>query len=282
MSSTTRVTSATAEEQPGGDKPAPRGVSARSVALPAEHGSWSLVLEPILLGLLVAPSWAGLALSVAAFALFLFNRPFKVYWGDLRRGRAYARTAVARRYALIYGMAALAGTVAAVWLGGWLPFVPALAVAPLILLFMAYDQRPGRHWQAELAAPVAFAAVACAIGLAGGLPWTVSLALWGFMIARSAPAVLYVRARLRLDKGKPTSPWGVVVAHVAAVVLVFALVLPGLLPSTAAIAVVILLGRAIWGLSTYRWRSSVKALGFLETGFGLVAVLLTALGFWIR
>lgn len=282
MSSTTRVSSASAEDQTNGEKVSPRGVSARSVALPAEHGSWSLVLEPILLGLLVAPSWAGLALSVAAFALFLFNRPFKIYWGDLRRGRAYARTAIARRYALIYGLAALAGTMAAVWLGGWLPFVPALAVAPLILLFMAYDQRPGRHWQAELAAPVAFAAVACAIGLAGGLSWGVSLSLWGFMIARSVPAVLYVRARLRLDKGKPVSPWSVVLAHVAAVALVVVLVLPGWLPSTAAIAAVILLARAIWGLSTYRWRSSVKALGFLETGFGFGSVLLVALGYWLR
>lgn len=274
--------SASADEPMNGDKTASRGVSARSIALPAEHGSWSLVLEPILLGLLVAPSWAGLALSVAAFALFLFNRPFKIFRGDLRRGRAYARTAVARRYALFYGLIAVGGSMAALWLAGWSPFVPALVVAPLILLFMAYDQRPGRHWQAELAAPVAFAAVVCAIGLAGGLSWAVSLSLWGFMIARSVPAVLYVRARLRLDNGKPYSSWGVVLAHIAAVMFVGVLVLPGLLPSTAAVAVVILLARAIWGLSTYRWRSSVKALGFLETGFGLLSVLLVAFGYRIR
>ncbi len=255
---------------------------ARSVALPAEKGSWSLVSEPILLGLLVAPSWVGAALAVGAFALFLCNRPLKVYLADRRRGRAYERTALALRYLVIYGVIALVGLAAGMVLGGWRPFVPLIAAAPLLAVFMAYDQRPGRFWQAELIAPVAFAAIVSAMALADGWAWLPALGLWGFMIARAVPAVLFIRARLRLDKGKPTSPWGVVVAHVAAVVLVFALVLPGLLPSTAAIAVVILLGRAIWGLSTYRWRSSVKALGFLETGFGLVAVLLTALGFWLR
>lgn len=263
------------------EKSAGRSVSFKSVALPAEHGSWSLVSEPIVLGLLIAPTWAGLALVVAAFFIFLFNRPFKVFWTDYRRGRFYERTALARRYTVIYGAVALAATIAAFALGGWQPFVPFLLAAPLLLIFMIYDQRPGRHWQAELTAPVAFAALVMSVALAGGYSWIVSFALWGFMSARAVPAVIFVRARLRLDKGKPFSPWGTIIAHVVAVALVALLVAPGWLPMTAALAAVILLGRAVWGLSAYRWRSSVKALGFLETGFGLLAVLLVAIGFWI-
>lgn len=260
---------------------APRTVSYKSVALPAEHGSWSLVAEPIVLGLLVAPSWAGLFLVVTAFALFLFNRPFKIYWGDRRRGRVYARTAAAKRFLIIYGAIALIGALLALYLGGWRPFTPFLLAAPLLVVFMYYDQQPGRHWQAELAAPVAFAAIVAAIALAGGLAWTVALALWGFMIARSIPAILFVRDRLRLDKDKPVSRWASLLAHVAATGFVAALVWPGWLPLTAIVATVILLGRAAWGLSPYRWRSSVKALGFLETGFGLLSVLLVAIGFWL-
>lgn len=265
-----------------GEKQAPRSVSFKSVALPAEHGSWSLVSEPILLGMLIAPTWTGVALVAAAFALFLFNRPFKIYWGDSRRGRTYERTHVARRYALIYGTIALIATLSALILGGWRPFVPFALAAPLLLLFMYYDQRPGRHWQAELSAPVAFSAVVMSVALAGGFPWLVSLALWGFMVARAVPAILFVRARLRLDKGKPISPWGTVAAHILAAVAVGLMVLPGWLPTTAAFAAVMLLGRAIWGLSVYRWRSSIKALGFLETGAGLLSVLLVAIGFWLR
>jgi len=263
------------------DKAQARSVSFKSVALPAEHGSWSLVSEPILLGMLIAPTWAGLALVIAAFFLFLFNRPFKVYWTDRRRGRFYERTALACRYALIFGAVALAATIAALALGGWRPFAPFLLAAPLLLIFMIYDQRPGRHWQAELTAPVAFAALVMSVALAGGFSWGVGLALWGFMSARAVPAVMVVRARLRLDKGKPVSLWKTIVAHIVAIGLVALLVWQGWLPVTAVVAMVILLARAVWGLSDYRWRSSVKALGFLETGFGRLTVLLGAIGFWL-
>ena len=54
------------------------------------------------------------------------------------------------------------------------------------------------------------------------------------------------------------------------------------LPWLAVVAAVVLLARAVWGLSAWRWRISVIALGFLETGFGLLAVLLVAIGFWIE
>lgn len=258
---------------------------ARSVALPAEKGSWSLVSEPILLGLLVAPSWAGAALAAGAFALFLCNRPLKVYLADRRRGRAYERTALAWRYLMIYGVVALAGLAAGLALGGWRPFAPLVAAAPLLALFMVYDQRPGRFWQAELVAPVAFAAIVSAMALADGWAWAAALGLWGFMIARAVPAVLFIRARLRLDKGKEAAPGesvpAVFAAHVLAVVGVVGLVWFGWLPWLAVVAAVMLLLRAMWGLSAWRWRTSVIALGFLETGLGILAVVLVAIGFWI-
>lgn len=249
--------------------------------MPAEHGSWSLVTEPILLGLLVAPAWAGLALAVAAFAVFLFNRPFKVYWSDRRRGRVYERTRLARRFWLLYGGIALTFAVVAFAVAGWRPFSLFLAAAPLLLVFAYYDRQPGRYWQAELAAPAAFASVAAAIALAGGLAWAPALALWGFMAARAVPAVLFIRARLRLDKEKGANVAGPLLAHVVALLAVGVLVWAEWLPWTALLAMFILLARAAWGLSPYRRRSSVKALGFLETGFGLLAVLLTAAGYWL-
>ena len=42
----------------------------RAVAMPSEHGGWGLTLEPVLLGLLVAWSGAGVALGIAAFSAF--------------------------------------------------------------------------------------------------------------------------------------------------------------------------------------------------------------------
>lgn len=248
--------------------------------MPAEHGSWSLVIEPILLGLLVAPSLGGAALAAAAFALFLLQRPLTIAWGDWRRGRQYARTRVALRFVALYGGLALVAGVAGLLLAGWRPFIPALAAGPLLAIFLWYNQRPGRSWQAELAAPVAFSAVAASIALADGWAILPALALWAVMAARAVPAVLFVRARLRLDKGKPAQPAAAIAAHVAAIAIVSGFVVQNLLPFSSILAMGLLLARAIWGLSAWRWRCTVKQLGFLETGFGLLTVLIIAAGYW--
>jgi len=271
---------------PVSSDPSARRVAARSVALPAEKGSWSLVSEPILLGLLAAPSWAGAVLALGAFAIFLCNRPLKITLADRRRGRSYERTGLARRYLMGYAAVAVVTLAVGFMLGGWRPFLPLLAAAPLLALFAAYDQRPGRHWQAELVAPVAFAAIVAAMALAAGWAWPPALGLWGFMIARAVPAVLFIRSRLRLDKGQAAAPGeslaAVFVAHVLAVAAVAGLAWLGWLPWLAVVAAVVLLLRAAWGLSPWRWRISVIALGFLETGFGILAVLLVAVGYWIK
>jgi YwiC-like protein len=80
----------------------------KAKALPVEHGGWGISLEPVLLGLLVAPSPAGLWLALATLGAFLARRPLKIVAGDRRRGREFARTPVARRFVLLYGAVALA------------------------------------------------------------------------------------------------------------------------------------------------------------------------------
>ncbi|HDL49896.1 MAG TPA: prenyltransferase, partial [Actinobacteria bacterium] len=44
-------------------------VRLRSVAMPTEHGGWGFTLEPIILGLLVAPSPAGWEIAAAALGV---------------------------------------------------------------------------------------------------------------------------------------------------------------------------------------------------------------------
>ncbi|MFP3942061.1 MAG: YwiC-like family protein, partial [Thermoanaerobaculia bacterium] len=82
-----------ASRRGGGASASAPGRGWRAVALPPEHGSWGLVGEPVVLGLLVAPGWAPFLVGLAAFAAFLAYRPAKLAWGDLRRGRRYPRTA---------------------------------------------------------------------------------------------------------------------------------------------------------------------------------------------
>ena len=62
-----------------------QSVNLRSIALPAEHGAWSFLLEPLVLGLLFAPSWSGIVFAVALFFGFLTHQPLKIYVKDLLR-----------------------------------------------------------------------------------------------------------------------------------------------------------------------------------------------------
>src|SRR5437762_11678455 len=62
------------------------GVRVRTIALPVEHGGWGISLEPVLLGLRVAPSQAGAWVGVATLGAFLARHPLKVAAGGGRRG----------------------------------------------------------------------------------------------------------------------------------------------------------------------------------------------------
>jgi len=253
----------------------------KSVALPPSYGSWSLVSEPILLGLLSAPSWPGLLIALAGLLTFLLNQPFKIILADRQRGRQYARTRLARWVALVYLFFATVCFLGAIWLVGLLPLLPLALAIPLLLIFIVYEVRPGRSWQAELSAPAAFSAIAASIAIAANWDLVPALALWVMMIARSLPAVLYVRARLRLAKGKETNSAPAMGAHMLALVVIAVLAGLSLAPPTAVLAFLILLLRAAIGLSPYRRSYPPMTLGWIETAIGLFTVLLIALGYWI-
>ncbi len=250
----------------------------KPIALPAEHGSWGLVLEPVVLGLLVAPSWGGLSLSIGVIAAFLIRRPFKVIQVERRRTRS-RRGPIAWRFALSYGVVAVAGMAGAVALVGLAPMAPVVAAIPLIVVFLVYDlTQQSRSWQAETAGAAAFAAVAASVAMAGGWQLVESLALSGVIVARAIPSVSYVRARLRLDRDKPRNVPFVIGAHVFSLLLMLALVLLELLPVLVMAAFLVLLFRAAVGLSGFRRRVRVTTIGFMEVGFGVLTVLSVAFG----
>ena len=106
----------------------------RSVAVPSEHGGWGLTFEPVLLGLIVAPSWAGVAIGVAAMLAFVARTPAKVVLVDSWRHRRLPRTRIAALIAAaeIAVLVVLLGVAAATASG---PFwIPLLAAVPLIAI----------------------------------------------------------------------------------------------------------------------------------------------------
>src|SRR5215213_6728311 len=154
----------------GAAKSAAGGVRLKTVALPTEHGGWGITLEPVLLGLLVAPSVAGAGLALATLGAFLARHPFKIVAGDRRRGRRFARTPYAERFTLLYAAAGLAGLALAVFASADYTFLlPLAAAAPLAAVQLRYDAAGrSRGLLPEVAGSLAMGSVACSLALLGG------------------------------------------------------------------------------------------------------------------
>lgn len=256
--------------------PAPRSLL-RTVALPSEHGGWGLTLEPVVLGLLVAPSLAGALLGLAALTAFLARTPAKVALGDHWRHRRPARTAVAERVAGVEAIV-LAGLVAGAVATASGPFwAPLACAAPLIAVELWFDVRArGRRLVPELAGAVGISSVAAAVALADGRCAALSFGLWLVLAARVVTSIPFVReqvARLHgRDPGTATSG----VASVAALAIAGGAValddrlVAGALAVLGVVAVQLLLRR--------RDPPRAAIIGVQQTLLGLAVVVATALG----
>ncbi len=261
-------------------QPSPLRVSWRAVALPADHGGWGFLLEPLLLGILVAPTLRAAVLAITVAAAFLLRQPVKVIVADWQRGRSYTRTLWAWRFALLYTVLVITGIVTVSLMAGVEWMVPSLIALPVGIVFLYFDfLQPGRSWQAEVSAPLALASAAASIGILDGWSLGPSLALWAVLVMRAIPAVLYVRTRLRLDRGNRVETWIPVVAYLIGLLVVITLVIVDLLPPIAILPFALLLIRTAHGLSPWRWRASVKAIGVSELTVGIVCVILVAAGY---
>jgi YwiC-like protein len=205
---------------------APERTLWRSVAVPSEHGGWGLTLEPVLLGLFVAPSWAGVAIGAAGFVAFLVRTPLKLVLVDRWRHRWLPRTRVA---AWIAGgeLAVLVGScVAAILVAGWSWLVPAVVAAPLVGVELWFDMRSrSRRLVPELAGAIGIGSVAAAIAVAGGESAHLAVGLWAVIAARAVASIPFARVQIdrlrhghgdrRISDGAQLAGLGVAAAAVA-------------------------------------------------------------------
>jgi hypothetical protein len=256
--------------------PAPQPRSTlRAVALPSEHGGWGLTGEPVLLGLLVAPSISGALLGAGALVAFLARTPLKLALVDQWRRRRLPRTVFARGVAA-GELTTLGGLLAVVALHSgsawWLPLVAAL---PLVGVEMWFDMRSrGRRLVPELCGAVGIASIAAAVARAGGASWTISIGLWAVLAARSMGAVPFARAQVMRWRGRPAPLVGPLVAQAVAVAIGGAGWGAGLVPLASWVALVAFSG---WALQSFR-RPPVrpKILGYSQMFIGIALVLVTA------
>jgi len=170
----------------------------RTVAVPSEHGGWGLTAEPILLGLLLAFSWTGVAVGAAAFLAFLVRTPLKLALGDRRRQRSLPRTVLAWRFALAELMAIGALAAVAVTVSGWDWLIPVAVAVPLVAVELWYDIRShSRRLVPELFGAVGIASVVAAIVVAGGGATELAVAAWLILAGRGMTSVPFVRTQIR-------------------------------------------------------------------------------------
>jgi len=250
------------------------------VALPAEHGGWGLLAEPVLLGLLVAPSSAGLGVALAGLGAFLARQPFNLALADRRRGTRYPRTPVAERLIFLYGGVAAVGLALAWARGGPAWWLPLALAAPLGVVQLAYDaDRRSRQLVPELLGGVALGSLAAAELVAAGWNAAPALAVWAILAIKAVGVVLYVRTQLRHDRGLRPDRTAAVASAGLAVILSAALARTGLVPWLATAAFGLFLARALHGLSRFHRPLRPQALGIREMAFGFAFVLIVTLGY---
>ncbi|MFN8015134.1 MAG: YwiC-like family protein [Acidimicrobiia bacterium] len=247
------------------------------VGVPHEHGGWSLTLEPVVLGLLIAWSWPGFALGVVATLAFIARTPLKIVLVDMWRKRWLERTT----FALVL-VAVEVAVMCALFIvvmktaQSTLFVVPLLIAVPLVLMELYFDMRSkSRRLVPELAGTLGISSVAAAIVVAGGGALSLGIGLWIILSARAVAAISYVRVQMFRTRNKEYVHWHSDLAQalaVAAVLIAWRLGLASLLAVSAIATIAIFNVVAIRGPLV-----KMKNVGVQQMLFGLAVINSTAI-----
>ncbi len=259
-------------------------VRLRSIALPIEHGGWAFLIEPLFLGLLLVPSWAGIFCGLAAFGVFLLYQPLQLMFKDRRRGKRYPRTIWAERFVALYAAVILVGGLGILLISPgsvWHILSVILAATPFACIQMLLVVRGySKAALTEICGAIALGATLPAILISGGWTMQPAFTFWLIPAARAVTSILYVRTRLRLARTTASiSKWPPMLAHISGVLLIGFTVYAGALPMGSLIALLILSGRALYGLYFAPRNVPARVIGFQELGYGIIVLLLAGLSY---
>lgn len=241
----------------------------KDLLLPREHGAWGMLAEPLIVGLIAAPSLFGAALvAPAALAAFFARRPLMLGFFS-RAARADGSYAAARGLAIGLSLFSLLLIAAAA------PFAPnpasllvAVAIAAALgMVQLRFDvNKQGRSLVAELSGAFALAALAPMLVLANTDAPGLALTLGLLVAAKQLAAITYIRLRLRASRGTAGGrDW---------ILMVVGLVALSALSPQAVYAVALVVVRIVAGLSVVRRPVTPKHLGFIELAVGLTYAVL--------
>lgn len=248
----------------------------RMVVIPSEHGGWGLTAEPILLGLLLAFSWAGLAIGAAAFLAFLVRTPLKLAIGDRRRHRSLRRTTLAWRFAALELAGIGAFTAVATTVAGWEWLIPAAVAIPLVVVELWFDIRSrSRRLIPQLFGTIGIASVAAAIVIAGEGEPELAVAAWLVLGGRGLASVPFVRTQIRrLHRGDLALGTTDTFQVVGALIALVAFAIERSVVAGSLSVVVLAAAQMVW---LKRPVAPAKVTGLRQMAFGFAVVGATAL-----
>lgn len=262
--------------------PAKSRIPAKSIAMPLEHGAWGFLFEPLLAGLLMFATLSGSFIAILFVGAFLCRQPLKFVVGDLLAGKRLPRTAVAVRWLTYFSVIAAFGAIGIYFTAVPRSLIPLVLSAPIAIYLILQDaSRKSREMVPELLGASVLASSIASLSLAAGQSFPFAFGLWFTMIARLIPSVVYVRNRLRLEKGKDYSIVWPFVAHVAAILMLGAMYLFGFGSVLTLVVAAVLLERSVTGLSANRKLQTAKQLGVREVIYGVIYALSVVIGYYI-
>lgn len=237
-----------------------------------------MTLEPVILGLLVAPSAAGWVLGAVTLLAFLVRTPLKVVLVDRWRRRWLPRTRTALSATLVELIAIGALILVALSLSHDPFWWPVMVAVPLVAVGLWYDMRSrSRHLVAEVAGVLGIAAAAPVVALAGGVTNEVAVGVWLVVASRSVAAVGLVRVALKRAKEQEHRRWHADLAQAVAVAAGAVGVIAGLIPWPA---LVVLGAGAASGVVTTRLPPvAAYVVGAQQVVVGLTVILVSGLAF---
>lgn len=260
---------------------APRRWLHKPYLLPAEHGSWSWLLVPFLVGAAVSGSWSAAIVLVLSGGLsaFLMRQPATA-WLRIRRGRGRRRDeAVTVFWTGLFALIAILSLAGLLLLERYslLWLLPPVAVILLIYLSVAQINRAQvRNLWMELAGAAGLAVMAPAAYVASknvldGTAWL----LWALMATQNVLGALYVRLRISDTHEREQARLPVLLSHVVGLLLVAAALALAASNMLALVPFAVFVLRALWLARAPRPIANIKRFGFSEVGVELVA------GLWL-
>ena len=248
------------------------------VLLPPEHGSWSLLIESLVVGFAIAYSPSSPWIALATVAAFFARQPLKTR--ILAKNNA-AAASIAQNLLIIFTLFAASGIAGTALTSHPWTFFPFVIAAPLAVQQFYLDlSTRGRSLMAELAGAVAISSSAAVVGLAGGLGLPNAMALWFVLVARFIPSILYVRNRLLRQKNKDFNRSYPLAAHLLAVFFVSGFAVMGLASFLTAALFCLLLARCVYGLWFGRMGTKAMIIGIWEVVFGVLTVASIIAGYY--